>query len=99
MEEKMWHKSKPLFSDSAGRAEKKQNRPIFCTAHGITKKPSDVNDVSTSKDIYLVKQTKLILSEEESKSIIKNAKQIKSKSGKVDENKWMHTMMKRAGQL
>jgi len=97
----MWHKSKPLFSDSVntGRNITKRHRPIFWAAHGITKKPSDVNDVSNSKITENVKVPKIEFTENEKLSFLKNTKTIKSKSGKVEENKWMFIFMKRSRQI
>ena len=96
-----WFKSKPIFSDSigTGRAITKLNKPLFSYGHGITKKPSDVNDVSNSKDTYERKESKIIITEEERRKHTKNTKEIKSKTGNIDENKWMFTMMRRARQI
>jgi len=87
----MWHKSKPLFADSVGtnRAITKQHKPVFYAAKGITKKPSDINNVSNSKETYERRTPKIEITEEERRKYTKNSKEIKSKTGNIDENKWM----------
>jgi hypothetical protein len=95
----MWFKSKPIFSDSVGRGVKVPNKPIFCDGKGIEKKPSDVNDVSRAKLTYNQREPDKNPSEAMKESITKNAKTIKSKTGNIDDNKWMWIFMKRARQV
>lgn len=94
----MWHKNEPLFSNAVGRVKEIPNRPIFSGGKGITKKPSDINDFSKSKITFNQKAPR-IMTEGEVDSKLKQAREVKCRSGKIDENKWMWTMMKRARQV
>lgn len=99
----MEHKFKPLFSDSIkeGRFCTVKNKPIFVGGEKfwINKNPSDVNDISKTKVTYNIKVQKTNMSEEEVNSYIRNSKEIKSRTGNIEENKWMFTLMKRARQV
>lgn len=100
----MWHDGKPLFFDALekpGRATTVKNTPLFVNGEKtwVRKKPSDINDVSNAKDTYTLKNRNMLPTEIERIQVTKNAKEIKSRSNSIDENKWMFTFMKAGRQI